>query len=159
MGKYIFDAIMTPEEGGGYRVEFPTLPGCFTFGDSYREAAIMAADAAKTWVASKIAHGDRVPEYQREQAPVGSERVCIFFETDESYLVSGPVVSAAQAAHELGVSARRVTHMLDAGLLEGYRTGKRTFVTTASIAARKAAPRQAGRPRKTDTDTQRTNEA
>ncbi|WP_294439459.1 type II toxin-antitoxin system HicB family antitoxin [uncultured Slackia sp.] len=148
MGTYIFDAILTPEEGSGYSVEFPTLPGCFTDGDDYHDAAYMAADAAKTWVASHLKHGEPVPEYCREEAPEGSERLCVFFEVDESYIVNGPVVSAAQAARELGVSAGRITHMIDAGLLEGYRNGRRTYVTESSIAVRKASPRGAGRPRK-----------
>ena len=34
------------------------------------------------------------------------------------------------------------------GILDGYRSGRRTYVTEASIAARKAAPRDAGRPRR-----------
>lgn len=106
MGKYIYDAVLTPEEEGGYSVDVPALPGCFTCGDDYRDAVFMAADAMKTWIA------------------------------------------AAQAARELGVSAGRVTHMIDAGILDGYRSGRRTYVTEASIAARKAAPRDAGRPRR-----------
>ena len=56
----------------------------------------------------------------------------VFVEADESYIVDGPVVSAAQAARELGVSAGRVTHMIDAGILDGYRSGRRTYVTEAS---------------------------
>ena len=60
------------------------------------------------------------------------------------------MVSAAQAARELGVSAGRVTHMLDAGILDGYRSGRRTYVTEASIAARKASPRDAGRPKRAE---------
>ncbi|HIS40994.1 MAG TPA: type II toxin-antitoxin system HicB family antitoxin [Candidatus Aphodovivens avistercoris] len=148
MGKYLFDAIMTPEENGGYSVEFPTLPGCFTCGDDYREAAMMAADAAKTWVASRLKHGESVPEYRKEDAPAGCERLCVFFETDESYVIEGPVISAAQAARELGVSAGRVTQMLNAGLLDGYRSGRRTWVAKASVEARKSSPRLVGRPRK-----------
>lgn len=119
MGKYIYDAILTPEEEGGYSVDVPALPGCFTCGDDCRDAAFMAADAMKTWI-----------------------------EADKAHVVDGPVVSAAQAARELGVSAGRVTHMIDAGILDGYRSGRRTYVTEASIAARKAAPRDAGRPRR-----------
>ena len=107
----------------------------------------MAADAARTWVASALAHGEAVPSYRRVDAPDGSERLCVFFESDPSWLVEGPVVSAAQAARELGVSAGRVTHMLDAGLLEGYRQGRRTYVSESSIQARLAENPRSGRPR------------
>lgn len=148
MGRYIFDALLTPEEEGGYSVEFPDLPGCLTCGDDFEDAVFMAADAARTWVASALAHGEEVPPYRRADAPEGSERLCVFFESDPSWLVDGPVVSAAQAARELGVSAGRVTHMLDAGLLDGYRQGRRTYVSERSIQARLAEAPKAGRPRK-----------
>ena len=61
MGKYIYQVLLTPEEDGGYSVEVPDLPGCFTYGDTYEEAALMAADAARTYVASLLKHGDEVP--------------------------------------------------------------------------------------------------
>ncbi len=148
MSTYVFDAILTPEEGGAYSVEVPALPGCLTCGDGYLDAVAMAADAARTWVASALRHGEAVPAYRREEAPEGAERVCVVFDADPSWIVEGPVVSAAEAARELGVSAGRVSHMLGTGQLEGYRSGRRTYVTKASVDARKAAPRAAGRPRK-----------
>lgn len=148
MGKYIFDAILTPEKEGGYSVEVPALPGCFTCGDDYRDAAFMAADAARTWVASALRHGEAVPDYFKADAPDGSERLPVFFEADESYIVDGEVVSAAQAARDLGVSAGRVTQMIDTGLLDAYRNGRRTFVTQESIDRRKADRRGTGRPRR-----------
>lgn len=148
MGKYIYQAILTPEEEGGYSVEVPDLPGCLTCGDDYADAAFMAADAAKTYVAALLADGKRPPAPTRRDVPDGSEGVHVFFEVDGSYIVDGPVVSAAEAARELGVSPGRVTHMMGSGLLDGYRSGRRTWVTEESIARRKADPRPAGRPRK-----------
>lgn len=150
MGKYIYDAILTPEKEGGYSVEVPALPGCFTYGDDYRDAVFMAADAMKTWIASALVDGDTLPNYRKETVPNGCEIASIFIEVDRTFIVEGPVVSAAQAARELKVSPGRVTHMIDAGILEGYRNGRRTFVTVASIKARMESPREAGRPKKTD---------
>lgn len=149
MATYVFDAVLTPEAEGGYSVKVPALPGCFTCGDDYVDAVSMAADAARTWVASALRHGEPVPSYRRAVCDddATSERACIVFDADSSWIVDGPVVSAAEAARQLGVSAGRVTHMLDAGLLEGYRNGRRTFVTNASIEARKASPVRPGRPR------------
>ena len=49
MGKYIFQAFLTPEDEGGYSVEFPDLPGCFSCGDTFHDAVAMGADAAKTY--------------------------------------------------------------------------------------------------------------
>ena len=95
-------------------------------------------DAMKTWLAAAMLHGDEVPPYRKENAPEGCERVAVFVETDENYIVDGPVVSAAEAARKLGVSAGRITHMLDAGVLDGYRNGRRTYITETSIEARMA---------------------
>lgn len=144
MGKYIYRVEMTPEEDGGYSVEVPDLPGCFTYGDTYEEAAFMAADAAKTYVASLLKHGDPVPPCTE---PDGGA-LLVFFEVDESYIVEGEVVSAAEASRRLGVSAGRVTHMLDSGVLKGYRRGRRTYITLDSVNARLADTPRAGRPRK-----------
>lgn len=148
MSSYVFDAVLTPEEEGGYSVEVPALPGCFTCGDDWRDAVSMAADAARTWVASALRHGEAIPAFSRAQAPEGSEVIAVVFDADPSWIIEGPVMSAAQAARELGVSAGRVTHMISSGLLEGYRSGRRTFVTERSVEARKAAPGQPGRPRR-----------
>lgn len=90
MKNYIYDAILTPEEMGGYSVDVPALPGCFTCGDDYRDAVSMAADAMKTWLAVALADGRTVPPYRKENAPEGCERVAISVEVDESYIVEGP---------------------------------------------------------------------
>lgn len=149
MGKFVYQVFMTPDpEEGGYTVEFPDLPGCVTEGDTYMEAVEMAADAGRTFVASMLLHGEEPPAAAPHAAPEGCEAVYVFFETDESYIVRGDVVSAAQAARELGVSAGRVSHMLAAGVLDGYRRGRSTFVTTESIERRKADGARPGRPRK-----------
>ena len=148
MSKFIFQAILTPEEEGGYSVEFPDLPGCFSCGDTFNDAVAMGADAAKTYVASLLGHGEAVPEPQRHRCPSGAEDVMVFFETDPSYIVEGDVVSAAEASRMLGVSAGRITHMLDAGVLDGYREGRRTWVSVASIEKRLSEVPKAGRPRK-----------
>lgn len=86
MSKFIFQAILAPEGEGGYSVEFPDLPGCFSFGDTFIDAVAMGADAAKTYVASLLGHGDAVPEPQRHHCPSGAEDVMVFFETDPYYV-------------------------------------------------------------------------
>ncbi len=145
MEKFIYQIVLTPEEEGGYSVEVPDLPGCFTYGGTVEEAASMAADAAKTYVASLLVHGDRVPAATvRETEGIS---LMVFFEVDPSYIVSGETVSAAEAARMLGVSAGRVTHMLDSGILQGYRRGRRTYVSVDSIEDRIASNPGSGRPR------------
>ena len=149
MAKFVYQAFLTPEDGGCYSVEFPDLPGCFSCGDGYEDAVFMAADAAKTYVAEKMAHGEVPPRGRIDRpAPEGGIAVNVFFETDPSYVVEGDVVSAAEASRRLGVSPGRVTHMIDSGILDGYRDGRRTFVSVASIARRKEEGAHPGRPRK-----------
>lgn len=45
MFNYVYPAIFTPEEDGGYSVLFPDLEGCFTCGDNLADALFMAEDA------------------------------------------------------------------------------------------------------------------
>lgn len=45
MAKYAYPAVLTPADEGGYTVDFPDLPNCFTEGDSIPEALEMAKDA------------------------------------------------------------------------------------------------------------------
>ncbi len=148
MSKYVYDVVITQDEDGGYDVSVPTLPGCFTFGNTFEEAVYMAEDALKTFVASLLLDGEEVAPFSvGYKAEEDETVVTIFFETDESYIVRGEVVSAAQAARELGVSASRITHMLASGILEGYRSGRNTMITVDSINKRKEDPHPAGRPR------------
>ncbi len=51
-----------PEEGGGYTVTVPALPGCVTEGDTLEEAISMARDAIEGYIADLEAHGELVPE-------------------------------------------------------------------------------------------------
>lgn len=83
---YIYDAILTPEKEGGYSIEVPALPGCFTCGDNHRDALFMAADAMKTWIAAALADGRAIPPYEYVEVPEGCECVSVLVETDESYL-------------------------------------------------------------------------
>lgn len=45
MAKYIYPAIFTPEDEGGYSVVYPDLKGCYTCGDTLEDGLEMAADA------------------------------------------------------------------------------------------------------------------
>lgn len=44
MAKYVFPAVFTPEEDGGFSVHFPDLEGCYTCGDDLGDAIYMAED-------------------------------------------------------------------------------------------------------------------
>ncbi len=49
------------DEGGGYLVEFPGLPGCMSDGDTVAEAVANAADAQAAWLAAMREAGRPIP--------------------------------------------------------------------------------------------------
>jgi predicted RNase H-like HicB family nuclease len=50
--KVRLQAIALPEEGGGYSVVVPALPGCFTEGDTIEEVQASIVEAAEGWLAT-----------------------------------------------------------------------------------------------------------
>lgn len=60
-----YAAIIRPlsnEEGGGYLVEFPDLPGCFGDGESPEEALKEAESALHSWILTAKEFDDYVPQ-------------------------------------------------------------------------------------------------
>lgn len=74
--KLLYPAIFTPfEEGDGFTVEFPDLPGCVTEGDSMIEAIDMAQDAASGWILGELEEGNSFPsasDHKSIKPPKGS---------------------------------------------------------------------------------------
>lgn len=61
--KLAYPALFSPwEDGEGYTVEFPDLPGCVTEGATMAEAIEMAEDAASGWVLGELEDGNAIPE-------------------------------------------------------------------------------------------------
>ena len=50
-----------PDEGGGYTVTCPALPGLVTEGDTLEEARLMAADAIRGYLESLRMDGEPIP--------------------------------------------------------------------------------------------------
>ena len=64
--KLVYKAIFTPfEDGEGYTVEGPDLPGCVTEGDSLAEAIEMGQDAASGWILGELEDGHSFPRHVR----------------------------------------------------------------------------------------------
>ncbi|MEW5723800.1 MAG: type II toxin-antitoxin system HicB family antitoxin [Thermodesulfobacteriota bacterium] len=60
--KYPFEVRpLAPEEGGGWLVTFPDLPGCMADGKTIEEAVEEAVDAEKSYLATAAEFGDPVP--------------------------------------------------------------------------------------------------
>ena len=57
-----YTVILVPEEEGGYTVEVPALPGCYTQGETRNEAISMAKEAIELYLESCKAHSEPIPE-------------------------------------------------------------------------------------------------
>ncbi len=55
--------ILIPDlESGGFVVEVPSLPGCYSQGETEAEAIANIRDAIDLHIASMFAHGEEVPD-------------------------------------------------------------------------------------------------
>lgn len=72
--KLVYPAIFTPfDEGNGFTVEVPDLPGCVTEGDNLVEAIEMGTGAASGWILGEIEDGNSFPAASMAlEAPAGS---------------------------------------------------------------------------------------
>jgi antitoxin HicB len=59
---------LTEDEGGGYLVEFPDLPGCMSDGEAAEEAIANGEDAKRCWIAAMTEAGRPVPPPSVEPA-------------------------------------------------------------------------------------------
>jgi predicted RNase H-like HicB family nuclease len=66
--------ILHPAEEGGYWVEVPSLPGCFSQGDSKEEALENIREAIALHIEDMIAAGEDVPD---DIEPISVETVAV----------------------------------------------------------------------------------
>jgi len=52
---------LSEEDGGGFLVEFPDLPGCVSDGETIEEAVENGADAVRCWIAAMREAGRPIP--------------------------------------------------------------------------------------------------
>jgi len=63
--KLKYAAIVRPlskDEGGGYLIEIPDLPGCMADGDTIEEAFKEAESAIESWIHTAKEFGDPIPD-------------------------------------------------------------------------------------------------
>ena len=56
------------DEGGGYLIEFPDLPGCMSDGATIEEAITNGVDAMRGWIEAMRAEGHPIPAPTRSAA-------------------------------------------------------------------------------------------
>ena len=57
-----YTIVVEPEQGGGYFVAGPALPGCFTRGNTIEECRERAVEAIEVHIAGLQADGEPVPD-------------------------------------------------------------------------------------------------
>jgi excisionase family DNA binding protein len=143
--KYTYQAIFE-KDGQRIGVVFPDIPGCRTSGIDYKDAALMGADVLETMLSTYIDEGMVIPVARYDHMPPEGGTVAFF--TIDAPVKQAETMTVAAAADLLGVSRRRVNAMIADGTLSAVKVGRDNLVTIASVDARLAAPRCAGRPRK-----------
>lgn len=91
----------------GYDVVFPDLPGCTSMGDTLREAAEMAVEAASGHVEVMAEHGEAIPEPSDPDVPL----------PDWIADTGGRVAARVMVPVEIPGRAMRVNITMDEGLL------------------------------------------
>jgi antitoxin HicB len=66
---------LSAEDGGGYLIEYPDLPGCHSDGDTPEEAIVNGRDAVRSYLLSCKKHGDPMPKPSSLASSSGQFRV------------------------------------------------------------------------------------
>ena len=51
-----------PDEGGGFVITFPDLPGCISDGETIEDATHNGRDAFLAWISAKADVGKKIPQ-------------------------------------------------------------------------------------------------
>ena len=87
--KLVYPAVLLPfEEGEGYTITVPDLPGCVSKGSSLADALLMGTDAASGWVLDELEDGKTAPSVSslNEVASANPEAIVTYLVLDmDSY--------------------------------------------------------------------------
>jgi predicted RNase H-like HicB family nuclease len=71
MGKYTYVAKIEEAEEGGYIVRFPSLPGCFTQGETLEEAMAMGKEVLGLYLSVLKDDGEAIPKEKKSLIRMG----------------------------------------------------------------------------------------
>lgn len=63
---------LSAEDGGGYLITFPDLPGCMSDGETEAEAVANGRDAFESWVSARVDTGKPIPEPAYHPEPLST---------------------------------------------------------------------------------------
>lgn len=136
-------------QDGDMYLAFPFDMEGGTQGETLEEVCRMATDWLQAEMEYRAMNDEELPEATFGNKPVHGGQTLIVAVNAGKETVNK--VSASDAARMLGVSPGRVTQMINAGLLQAFKEGHKTWVTVDSINARLDSAPKAGRPKKTAT--------
>ena len=147
MGRYFYEAILTPYEGG-WEARVPDL-GIATQGDDVADAAYMAQDAIALRISVLLADGEKVPEKGSfgHPCPEGGMAVGILALAEPGRIFD-ETMSVQEAADLLGVTRARIHALVAAGKLRSVKTGNARMISASDVMARFNSPHPCGRPAK-----------
>lgn len=140
--RYVYPAVFTENELGGYSVQFADFPNGYTDGSDMDDAADMAAEVLWLLIDEHLKQGRPLPKPTYD-VPGEGRLVAVSVDVD----AGTALVSTRAAAEMLGVSSARVRQMIGSGQLAAKKRGRDNYVYVWSINDRLAASRPAGRPK------------
>lgn len=113
--RYVYPCILHPEEGGGFWVSFPDVPGALTGGDTREKALEMAEDALHAAMGGYVHLGRKIPipssvtdgQYPIALPPVVAAKLALYTAMREQG------ISQSELANRLGVKESAITKLLD----------------------------------------------
>ena len=66
---------LSAEDGGGFLIEYPDLPGCHSDGETPEQAIVNGRDAMRSYLLSCRKHGDPIPKPNSSAASSGQFRL------------------------------------------------------------------------------------
>lgn len=148
MEKYLYEAVITPNELGGYDARFPELD-IITQGDSLTDAAFMAQDLLSLVVSTALRDGRaiaKVGEF-RGECPEGSTLMGIATYAGVDSAME-ETMTVQEAADVLDVSRTRIYALIRDGRISDSLVGTSRMVSTRDVMEVFNNPQSAGRPKK-----------
>ena len=141
--RYVYPAVFTENELGGYSVYFVDFEGGYTDGDDMEDAIAMAAEVLWLLIDGRIQLDEPLPKPTYPEEHEG-QLVAISVDVD----TERGMLTTRKAAALLGVSDARVRQMVCSGQLASKKIGRDNYVYLWSIRERQANPPKPGRPKK-----------
>ena len=149
MERYFYEAVLTPNELGGYDARFPELD-IITQGDDLADAAFMAQDLLTLVVSTALKDGKPIPPVGTftNECPEGSTLMGIatFAEAGD---VLDETMTVQEAADILDVSRPRIYALIKDGRIRDKQVGTSRMVYARDVMDVFNNPQGVGRPRKT----------